>query len=244
MKKIFVFIIFAAILFPAHSQQAPLATLVTVSGYADIKIDNDLAIVTFFIEEQDKDKSAAASRVNVKIKQGTELIKKQDKQAMLTTKGYYSYPIYSDEIAVSASQPRKRELTGWRVGQYLEMKTQNLVQLPAVAAALQKTLALNGISFGLSDITRKNFEAERLTAGFANFSERMHVIITAMGRKEESAFIESLDFDASEGESRVSPMQRVLASSSVARDTPVEQTSFDPGITTLSIRVIGKIRIK
>jgi predicted secreted protein len=235
----------ASLALPVSAQQVNPGTLVTVSGYADIKADNDQATANFFIEEQDKDKSAAASRVNQKMKAGTELIKKEDAQAQLVTRGYYSYPVYADESAVAVGQVRKRQQTGWRVGQYLEMKTQNLKQLSAVAAVVQKNLALSGISFGLSDVARKNLETERLEAGYKNFSERVHVITKAMGRKDSDVSVESLDFDAADVEPRPYAMQRMLVAGAAPRaDASVEETSFEPGVTSLTIRVLGKIRVK
>jgi predicted secreted protein len=239
----FAVVVAGALSSPLYAQQVNTGTLVTVSGYADIKADNDQATASFFIEEQDKDKAAAASRVNQKMKLGTELIKKEDAQAQLATRGYYSYPIYAEELSVVAGQPRKRQQTGWRVGQYLEIKTQNLKQLPAVTAVLQKNLALNGISFGLSDTARKNLEAERLEAGYKNFSERVHIITKAMGRKDTDVLIESLDFDASDSEPRPYAVQRMSVGAAV-RDAPVEETSFEPGVTSLTIRVVGKLRVK
>ncbi|MDO8651198.1 MAG: SIMPL domain-containing protein [Undibacterium sp.] len=244
MKKLTGLILASMIVMPVYGQQMNTGTLVTVSGYADIKADNDQAIATFFIEEQDKDKAAAASRVNQKMKAGTDLIKKEDVQAQLATRGYYSYPIYSDETSSIPNQLRKRQQTGWRVGQYLEMKTQNLKQLPATAAAVQKTLALNGISFGLSDVAGKNLEAARLDAGYKNFSERVRVITKAMGRRDENIVIEALDFDGGDSSPRPYGVETAMMKSAMRGDVTVAETSFEPGVTSLTIRVIGKVRVK
>lgn len=244
MKKITGLIFASVIALPVSAQQMNTGTSITVSGYADIKADNDQAVATFFIEEQDKDKALAASRVNQKMKAGTDLIKKEDAQAQLATRGYYSYPIYSDEASVTVNQPRKRQQTGWRVGQYLEMKTQNLKQLPATAAAVQKTLALNGISFGLSDVAGKNLEAARLEAGYKNFSERVHIIVKAMGRNDEHVVIESLDFDGGDSSVRPYGAESMMMKSAMRGDASVAETSFEPGVTALTIRVVGKVRVK
>jgi len=47
-------------------------TLVIVPAFGEVKMANDEATLTLMIEEQDKDKAAAASRVNQKMKQGME----------------------------------------------------------------------------------------------------------------------------------------------------------------------------
>jgi hypothetical protein len=52
-------------------------TLVVVPAFGEVKHVNDQVVVTLAIEEQDKDKAAAASRVNTKMKQGLEIVKKK-----------------------------------------------------------------------------------------------------------------------------------------------------------------------
>jgi uncharacterized protein YggE len=77
---------------------------------------NDQVVATLAIEEQDKDKAVAASRVNTKMRQGLEILKKEDPVAMLKTQGYYTYPVYAEERPLPNGQPaRQRAITGWRV---------------------------------------------------------------------------------------------------------------------------------
>ncbi|MBI3284652.1 MAG: SIMPL domain-containing protein [Burkholderiales bacterium] len=233
-------------LLAASVQAQPMATgtLVSVSGQAHIKRDNDQAVVSFFVEEQDKDKTAAASRVNQKMKSGTELIKKEDPEAQLTTRAYYSYPVYADETGAAPALSRKRQLTGWRIGQYLEVKTQNLKQLPATTAAVQKILALNGIRFGLSDAAAKDLEAERLEAGYKNFTEKVKIITRAMGRKEADVAIESIDFEDADNAPIPYASEAPMLKSAARTDAAVAEPSFEPGVTSITVRVNGKIRMK
>jgi uncharacterized protein YggE len=62
----------------APTDSVPTAgTLVVVPAFGEVKHANDQVVVTLAIEEQDKDKAAAASRVNTKMKQGLEIVKKK-----------------------------------------------------------------------------------------------------------------------------------------------------------------------
>jgi predicted secreted protein len=219
-------------------------TLVSVSGSAEIKVTNDQATLNFFIEEQDKDKAVAASRVNQKMRTGTELAKKEDPTALLTTRGYYSYPIYSDELNNKPGAASKRQLVGWRVGQYLEVKTTHLKNLASFAALMQKTLALNGVGFDLTEQARKNLDEKRIDAGYKNFQERVRMISKAMGRKESDVVIESLEFDPSENVSSMQDGGRMYAMKAAPASESVSETSFEPGETVVTIRVLGKIRLK
>jgi uncharacterized protein YggE len=80
-----------------QAQSLPTSgTLVVIPAFGEVTHANDEATASFTIEEQDKDKAAAASRVNLKMKQGMEAIRKEDPQAQLKTIGYYSYPVYPE----------------------------------------------------------------------------------------------------------------------------------------------------
>ena len=71
-------------------------TLVIVPAFGEVTHPNDQATATFLVEEQDKDKAVAASRVNQKMTQGLDILRKQDPQATLKTQGYYTYPVYAE----------------------------------------------------------------------------------------------------------------------------------------------------
>ncbi|TFW02406.1 DUF541 domain-containing protein [Oxalobacteraceae bacterium OM1] len=218
-------------------------TLVVVPAYGEIRLPNDEARATFMIEEQDKDKSVAASRVNQKMKEGTEIIRKADKSATLTTRGYYTYPVYNDEPQPRPLNIKPRQILGWRVGQYLEMTTTDLAALPATVAAAQRVLALNGLVFGLTTATNRKLEEARIAAAYANLMDRIAAVAKAMGRTPADAVIDTIDFEAS---GAYAPQMEAMAPKA-ARATmpaPVEEPSFEAGETTVGMRVVGKVRFK
>lgn len=218
-------------------------TVVVIPAYGEVRHPNDEARATFMIEEQDKDKTIAASRANQKMKQGTEIIKKEDPQAILKTFGYYTYPVYSDD-QIQSRQNKPRQLIGWRVGQYLEVRTTNLVTLPKMAAAAQQVVALNGLQFGLTEATARKLEAQQITAAYANLTDRIVAVARAMGRSVADATLDTVDF---EGSGAYAPQQERATKamrSTFAAAMQVEEPSFEPGETTLSMRVVGKVRFK
>jgi len=220
--------------------------LVVVPAFGEVKHANDQAVATFAIEEQDKDKAAAASRVNQKMKQGVELLKKADPQASLKTQGYYTYPVYPEDRPLPNGQVAKpRVPTSWRVGQYVEVTTTNLEALPKAAAAAQKVLTLNNLNFGLAPETTKKLDEQRIAATYKNLNERINSIATAMGRKVGDAVLETVDFEGSgnyaqEGARAAPMMMRAKAADSME----VAEPSFEPGETTLEMRLVGKVRFK
>ena len=123
-----------------QAQSVPTTgTLIVIPATGEVTRANDQATATLSVEEQDKDKAAAASRVNAKMREGTELLKKLDPQAKFKTYGYYTYPVYPEDRPLPPGAVAKpRQPTSWRVGQYLEYKTTNLGNLQKTVASAQR----------------------------------------------------------------------------------------------------------
>ncbi|MES2162682.1 MAG: SIMPL domain-containing protein [Pseudomonadota bacterium] len=223
--------------------------LVVVPAFGEVRHVNDQAVITLTVEEVDKDKAAAASRVNQKMKQGLEIVKQEDPQASLKTQGYYTYPVYPEEPAPVSGQPRKpRVPTAWRVGQSLQVTTTQLAGLPKTVAAAQRVMALSNLYFGLTPDTTRKLDDQRIAATYANLNERINSIAHAMGRKLSDAVLDTVDFEGSGNfVDRVSVTgSRVMAAPAPAyiASEAVVEPSFEAGETTLQMRLVGKVRFK
>ena len=223
-------------------------SLVIVPAFGEVTHANDQVVATLAIEEQDKDKVAAASRVNQKMKQGLALVKAADPQAMLKTQGYYTYPVYPETRPQQDGMPAKpRVASSWRVGQTLQVTTTNLAALPKTVAAAQRVLTLNALEFGLSPATTALLDDQRIKATYVNLHVRMTSSANAMGRKISDAVLETVDFEGSgayvqqEGASAAPMMRSAMMKSDAAQ---VEEPSFEPGETTLQMRVVGKVKFR
>jgi predicted secreted protein len=241
----------------AHAQSAPAptattsGTLVIVPAFGEVKHANDEATVTFSVEEQDKDRAAAQARVNRKMKQGTDIVRREDPKAELKTINYYSYPVYPEvpdnPQRPLAAQAARRTPIGWRVGQYLEMKTRNLDNLPKAAAAAQSVLGISNIDYHLSPELTKKLDEERIAATWRNLNERIASIARAMGRNVNDAVIDTVDFEGSghyggEIGQAAPPAPTMRARSADMAETP--EPSFEPGETRLEMRLVGKLRFR
>ncbi|MDC8756052.1 SIMPL domain-containing protein [Janthinobacterium fluminis] len=232
----------------AHAQSLPTSgTLVVVPAYGEVKHVNDQVVATLAIEEQDKDKAAAASRVNQKMNKGIAIVKKEDPQAVLKTQGYYTYPVYPEDRPLPpGAQAKPRVPTAWRVGQYLQLTTSNLAALPKTVAAAQGVLSLNGLHFGLTPATTKKLDDQRIAATYQNLNERVAAIAAAMGRKVSDAVLDTVDFEGSGNYAQHESVQDApMRMRAMAKDAaPVEEPSFEPGETTLEMRLVGKVKFK
>ncbi|MBQ5942765.1 MULTISPECIES: SIMPL domain-containing protein [unclassified Massilia] len=237
---------------PSAAAVSTAGAMVIVPAFGEVRHANDQAIVTFSVEEHDKDKAKAAERVNRKMKEGTEILRKADPRAEFKTMGYFTYPIYPENVQPprpvdAAAKPPVP--VAWRVGQYLEMKTTSLESLPRTAASAQKVLAINGVQFGLAPATEKRLDDQRIAATYKNLNERIVSIANAMGRKPADAVLETVDFEGSgnyaggQGDMAAAPMMaRMSAKREMADAMP--EPSFEPGETTLQMRLVGKVKFK
>jgi uncharacterized protein YggE len=240
----------------AHAQAAPAAafstsgTQVIVPASGEVRHSNDEATVTFSVEEQDKDRAAASARVNQKMKQGTEIVRHEDPQAELKTINYYSYPVYPevpDNPRPLATPGARRIPVGWRVGQYLEVKTRNLDKLPKTAAAAQKVLGISNIDYHLSPELTKKLDDERIAAAYRNLNERIASIARAMGRSVNDAVIDTVDFEGSGHYANPNAQEAMMVRVSGSRNKAageMPEPSFEPGETLLQMRLVGKLRFK
>jgi predicted secreted protein len=237
----------------AHAQTTPApstaGTMVVVPAFGEVKHANDQATVIFAVEEHDKDKNSAADRVNRKMKEGTEIVRRLDPNAQLKTQGYYTYPVYPEVPPMpqpTTRAPVKPVPIAWRVGQYLEVKTTNLAALPKTAAAAQKVLQINNIDFGLTPETEKRLDDQRIAATYKNLNERIVSIARAMGRQPGDAVLDTVDFEGSgnyAGDAQAAPAMMRMSAKRESGDA-MSEPSFEPGETTLQMRVVGKVKFK
>ena len=233
----------------ASAQQIPTTgTLVIVPANGEVTARNDMATATFMAEEQHKDKATAASRVNVKMREGTAIIKKADPQAELKTYGYYTYPVYPEDRPPQPmnAAPKAPSPVAWRVGQYLQVKTTSIATLEKTVAAAQRVVALNGLNFHLSPQAQKKLDGERIAATYKNLNERVAAIASAMGRNVNDAVLDTVDFEGSGNyagdTAAAAPM--MMMERAQAKSAQVEEPTFEPGDTTLHMRLVGKVRFK
>ena len=227
----------------AQSLPSTTGTLITLSANGEVKHANDQAHASLRLEEQDKDRNAAVSRLNQKMKQGIALVKRDDTSAVLTTRGYATMPIYAD--APPKPDNKLRQVIGWRVSQSLEVVTSNLSGLPATIADAQSLFALQGLSFSLSEPATRLLDDERIQTTYRNLLARVASVAKSMGRSNADATIESIDVDTPAGYALQQKSGMPMAMMrNAAEAVPIETPNFEAGETALSLQMNAKVRLK
>jgi hypothetical protein len=77
-------------------------------------------------------------------------------------------------------------------------------------------------------------------------SERIAAIAKAMGRNPADAVLDTIDFEGSGAyaQQQEAHAPKTMRATAMEAAQPVEEPSFEPGETTLGLRVVGKIRFK
>jgi uncharacterized protein YggE len=236
-------LVLASLLFATGVQAQ---TLVVVPAYGEVTRANDEAVLTLAVEEQDKDKDAAASRVNATMKRGMEIVRRIDPTARLQTRRYYTNAVYAEDVP-GRPVPAKRVQIGWRVSQSLDVKTTNLAGLQKTAGAALGLLQIERVRFGLSAALTKQLDDERIGATYRNLTERIASIARAMGKTPADATLDTVDFEGSGNytdRAASGVMQRIEVTGSRISREDMAEPSFEPGETTLQMRLVGKVKFR
>ncbi len=231
-----------------HAQVATEGVLLLVPATGSVTHVNDEATLTFTALETGRDKAAAASLVNKKMKQGADIVRAQDGTAKLMTLNYTTSPVYKKLKGQSADSEENegREIVGWKVSQSLTVTTKNLTGLPRMVAAAQGVLGLDGVNFHLSDAVGKMLDDQRIEATYQNLNERIASLAKAMGRKVGDAKLETVEVDGAVSDGVFGRLGRQEADGYFAFSSAkhVTEASFEPGETTLQMRIVGKVKFK
>ena len=144
---------------------------VHLSASAQTQIENDTVIATLYAQEEGSDAVQLANLVNERINEATRFVKQHD-AIKLQTNHYSTSPVY-----------HKNKITGWRVRQSIRLESQEMKLMSGILGDLQKTLALEDISFAVSPELKNSTDDELIGEALRVFEKRAKNITRQLGRK-------------------------------------------------------------
>lgn len=142
---------------------------VSLSVQATEQVDNDVLVVVMYAQAEGTDSAALSKSVNRSIADGLDMVRRQA-DVSVQTLNYQVVPVYSD-----------KRLSGWRVKQAIRLESTNLPVLSALVGDLQATLAVQSMSYKISDEKRKVAEDRLIEKAINQFSERAALITRTLG---------------------------------------------------------------
>ena len=207
------------------AEQAPRYDQINLTAEASGQADNDTLIAHLAAQKEGSDPVALSNSVNQLITRAISQVK-QNPDIKLQTLGYQTSPIY-----------QQQRLSGWRVKQSLRLESQSGEILSQLLSRLQEYLALESISYAVSDEQRKTVEEKLIKQALEAFQERARLITEQMGRS--SYRLVEMTIDSSD-----QPLQPArMRAGMMAMDASVSAPSLEAGSQTLRVQINGRIEL-
>lgn len=155
----------------AHDEET-IFNKVSLQAEAEREVPNDEMTVKLAAEHQGSDPSALAERVNKDMAWALELAKKAS-AVDAETRGYSTQPVYKDGI-----------ISGWRVRQELQLKSQEFAKLTELLGGLQERLQISQMGFSPAPETQRKYQNELISEAMMAFKERVSIIQQSMDDRD------------------------------------------------------------
>lgn len=211
----------------AHAaDNAPARNLVSLSVSAKEDVASDLLVVRLFVENDAREQAKAADVVN-KTMAAALATAKETQGVKAQTLDYRSDPVYDEQQKISS----------WRVHQGLRLESAQHETLTALLGKLQGSLAIEAVSYEVSDRLREEV-TERLTdAAIRRFSERAQKVAASFGRKSYTLVNANLDQRGN------MPQPMMYAGRAMAMKAEVASPAIEAGTQALEVAVNGTIEL-
>lgn len=139
---------------------------INLQAEVEREVPNDEMTVILAVEHQGATPSDLADRVNKDMAWALEQAKAVNAIAA-KTRNYTTTPIYRD---------RERVISGWRVRQELELKSQDFPTMTQMVGKLQERLQVVQMGFSPTPETRRQHQNELISEAMEQFRERVAIV--------------------------------------------------------------------
>ncbi|MGV6827004.1 MAG: SIMPL domain-containing protein [bacterium] len=144
---------------------------VSLTAEATEQVDNDTIVAVLYAQQEGNDPTALAAKVNNAVQWAITQAGKH-KDIEVKTQSYNTQPVY-----------QKSRLSGWRVRQSIELKSQNTPLLSQLIGDLQARLSVQSVDYKVSDKLRLEVEDRLIAKAIAAFEARAKLVKKTMGRE-------------------------------------------------------------
>ncbi|HUF71931.1 MAG TPA: SIMPL domain-containing protein [Gammaproteobacteria bacterium] len=144
---------------------------VDLMAEARLDVENDVLIAMVFAEVENNDQADAAAAVNEAIAWAADRARRVEGVEIQTT-NYTTRPLYANG----------RRIVGWAARQGLRLESGDAGALSALLGELQERVAVQSMSYGLSDAARNGAEERLIADSLAQFDRRARLVAGELGR--------------------------------------------------------------
>ncbi len=198
--------------------------MLQVSAQQDV--ENDLLIASVYAEHQASTQREVAADVNEAIQWALEMAKATADVKVQTTQ-YNTYPIYE----------KHNRIVGWRARQALRLESQDAEALSELIGKLQDKLAVESISYDVSNDARERAEERLIREALAKFRNR--ALLVAQQLQREGYRIVHMSVN-SQGR-RPAPV--TYRGRAMAAEVAMDDPAVEAGTQALTVSVDGTIEL-
>jgi predicted secreted protein len=199
---------------------------VNLTAEASQETENDILVAVLSAQKEGSEPASLSDSVNQLINQAIDEAK-QHPEIKLQTLGYQTSPIY-----------QQQRLTGWRIKQSLRLESRESAKLSKLLSRLQNKLALESISYSVSDERRKATEEMLIKQALSTFQDRAQLVTEALGRHTYRL----VEMTIQNGNQPVRPMR--MGGAMMANQARVASPSLETGTQTLRVEITGRIELQ
>ena len=197
---------------------------VHLSANAQTQVENDTVIAALYAQEEGSDAAQQADLVNQRVDEAIKLIKQHD-SIKVQTGSYNTTPVYQNN-----------KITRWRVRQSIRLESSDMALMSDLLGALQKTLAVQQISYAVSPELKNTTDDELISEALKVFEQRAKNITRQLNRKSYKI----VDINVSTAVSHY-PRRSYEA---VPMASKVAAPAIEGGEQTLAVTVSGQIEME
>ena len=199
---------------------------VNLTAEASQETDNDTLVAVLTAQQEGSDPALLGDSVNRLIADAVEQAKKVP-GIKIQTLGYQTSPRY-----------QQQRLIGWRVKQSLRLQSMDGEKLSQLISHLQSKLALESISYSVSDERRRSTEEALISKAIEAFQQRAKLVTERLGRKNYRL----VEMQIHTSSQQVRPMQ--MRASMMRLDEAGASPSLEAGTQTLRVEINGRIELQ
>lgn len=215
----------------AQNVQETLYDVVRISTQASVDVDNDLMVVILVVQEEDKDASSLANKVNATMTWALDSLESFEAIAV-RSRNYQTFPTYDST--------NKRQLIGWTAKQSIELETDDFAAAGKAIQTLQERLQVQSINLSVKPATRERAADLLIDNALNSFKDRAALV----QRNLNSGGFRILELDISTTRGAPTPQHsRVLGVDSYSSRAVESAPAIAAGSSTVQVQVQGRIQL-
>lgn len=225
-RTLIVTLFLACIASTAHADShGPVRNLVSLAVAAKEDVASDQLVVQLFVEHEAREQAPASNKVNEDMAWALAAAKKVPAVTAQTLE-YRTNPVYDE-----------RDVIAWRVHQSLRLESTDHDALTALLGTLQERLAIESVSYEVSDAVRDAVDERLIAAAIKRFTARAQQVTATFGRNAYTLVNVNIDSHGNQ------PPPMPYAARMVEMKADVANPAIEAGLQSIEVGINGTIEL-